>query len=133
MTFPPDSYLATGEIFGYLWWVRHNFMGYRNGYVDVPEGHPWFGEDYHDIHANVHGGLTFAQANDNGAWTIGFDCAHLGDQQDTSLPYQTIIAGPSFPEATIKDDRYVAIECIHLCLQARDAYIDYVASKESSS
>lgn len=45
-----------------------------NGYVQIPEGHPWRGLDYDDIDVRVHGGLTYA---DNG-W-IGFDCLHRGD------------------------------------------------------
>lgn len=51
-----------------------NGAGWVNGYVRVPEGHPWHGKDYDDIPADVHGGLTYS----GGDW-IGFDTAHLGD------------------------------------------------------
>lgn len=45
-----------------------------NGYVKIPEDHPWHGKDYDDIDVEVHGGLTFASYG----W-IGFDCLHCGD------------------------------------------------------
>lgn len=48
--------------------------GAVNGYVQIPEGHPWSGLDYDDIDVRVHGGLTYA---DHG-W-IGFDTLHYGD------------------------------------------------------
>lgn len=71
-------------------------MGHRNGYVEIPAGHPWHGKGYdqcllsppceesyceHRMEsvARVHGGITFADENWRGAWTIGFDCAHSGD------------------------------------------------------
>ncbi|MGW8936016.1 hypothetical protein [Gordonia terrae] len=48
--------------------------GAVNGYVKVPDGHPWYGLDYEMIDVEVHGGLTFARDG----W-IGFDTLHLGD------------------------------------------------------
>ncbi len=30
----------------------------------------------------VHGGITWARENENGAMTYGFDCAHAGDEDD---------------------------------------------------
>ena len=50
-------------------------MGHMNGYVQLPEGHPYRGKDYDDIDATVHGGLTYA---DDEGW-VGFDTAHSGD------------------------------------------------------
>lgn len=48
-----------------------------NGYVRVPEGHPWHGLDYdsEEIDVEVNGGLTYGSVD---GW-IGFDCLHLGD------------------------------------------------------
>lgn len=48
--------------------------GAVNGYVQIPEGHPWHGKSYDDIDVDVHGGLTYGC----GEW-IGFDCMHCGD------------------------------------------------------
>jgi|GEM_PF-3048151 len=49
--------------------------GAVNGYVRVPEGHPWSGMAYSDINVEVHGGLTYEGAD---GW-IGFDTLHSGD------------------------------------------------------
>lgn len=47
-----------------------------NGYVRLPEWHPWLAfADEHDADADVHGGLTYGPEN---RW-IGFDTAHVGD------------------------------------------------------
>lgn len=46
-----------------------------NGYVKLPDGHPWLVvEDEWDIPASVHGGITYR----DGDW-IGFDTAHGND------------------------------------------------------
>lgn len=45
-----------------------------NGYVRLPDGHPWLGLHYDNIPADVHGGLTYAEGN----W-IGFDTGHAFD------------------------------------------------------
>lgn len=59
----------------------HPWLGFRCGYVDVPEGHPLHGLGYDSpavCGLDVHGGVTFSQMED-GAWRIGFDCGHQGD------------------------------------------------------
>lgn len=48
--------------------------GAVNGYVQVPQGHPWHGLDYDEIDVEAHGGLTFARDG----W-IGFDTLHAWD------------------------------------------------------
>lgn len=53
---------------------RAPIYGAVNGYVRVPEDHPWHGLDYDDIDVDVHGGLTYARDG----W-IGFDTLHFGD------------------------------------------------------
>lgn len=62
--------------------------GWGNGYVALPKDHPWYGLDYNEIPADVHGGLTFGQLAsdwseqfdfDPESWVIGFDTAHFGD------------------------------------------------------
>ena len=42
-------------------WLSIINHGYANGYIALPEDHPWHGMDYYDIPVKVHGGLTFGQ------------------------------------------------------------------------
>ena len=52
--------------------------GAVNGYVKVPESHPWYGKGYDEINNlmdyDCPGGLTYSE----GGW-IGFDTLHLMD------------------------------------------------------
>jgi hypothetical protein len=57
----PDRLLSEGEAYGFQWVVTHNEMGYRCGYIRLPENHPWHGCDHNSIDASVHGGLTFSE------------------------------------------------------------------------
>lgn len=76
--------------------VRTDWMGHWCGYVGVPEGHPAYRQGYDDVFAEVHGGLTFADAcghdpaqhgichvpdegEPDNLWWLGFDCAHWQD------------------------------------------------------
>lgn len=84
--------------------VRHPHSGVLNGYVSVPASHPWHGQDFDEIEADCHGGLTFSgtfgnrsefvdedsrvlaartyasrATTDRGLWWVGFDCAHAWD------------------------------------------------------
>ena len=129
----PESLLAKGVHEGYEWEVTNNGIGYRCGYVRVPPGHPWHGKDYDSVepYPDVHGGLTFAEADEHcgkggedDAWWLGFDCAHLGDAVDLSLPG----IGGRTPDArdfpgsdTIKTTEYVTAECRRLAGQAAAA------------
>lgn len=70
-------------------WVRFIEHGYANGYIGLPEGHPWHGLSYDDIDVSIHGGLTYAsdelpKGGDDisGYWWIGFDTVHGGDNID---------------------------------------------------
>jgi hypothetical protein len=88
----PADVLARGEHAGLEWIVTRNRMGYRCGYARVPRGHPWHGADFGAIDADVHGGLTFAEADvdcrkggDDDAWWVGFDCGHGFDAPDPAL------------------------------------------------
>lgn len=126
----PEVLLAKGEAYGFQWEVTSNRMGYRCGYVRIPPGHPWHGKTYWDIDPEVHGGLTFTEADtdcgkggaDN-AWWVGFDCAHYMDAPDPSLPGSEIMLrhGLNFPGGTIKTTEYVSAECRNLALQAQAA------------
>lgn len=67
-------------------------LGWGNGYVAVPPGHPLHGMFYNDIDIDIHGGLTYSGPTDNWQpgtlpeelvgkdyWAIGFDTAHCDD------------------------------------------------------
>lgn len=70
---------------------RYCKIGWGNGYVVIPKGHPMYGMDYDRIHEEypgieVHGGLTYsnkgsAQFGNTSPedWVIGFDTCHYGD------------------------------------------------------
>lgn len=71
---------------------KHIVVGWGNGYVLIPEGHPMHGKYYDDIPVSVHGGLTYSELvddriiklfnlseEDRGFWMVGFDTAHYGD------------------------------------------------------
>ncbi len=61
------------------------------GYVGLPPGHPWHGEDPFGLGVEVHGGLNYAApcsefvchlpapGEPADVWWIGFDCSHAFD------------------------------------------------------
>jgi hypothetical protein len=54
--------------------------GWGNGYVGLPSWHPYYGLSKEEIPVNIHGGLTYAQLDDEtNLWIIGFDTNHFGD------------------------------------------------------
>lgn len=70
-----------------------------NGYVELPENHPWLNEgdlqDFNDV--DVHGGITYHEGR-----VIGFDTNHIGDRhhpdaeladRDQLFPFQTYYGG----------------------------------------
>jgi hypothetical protein len=68
--------------------VNRTKLGHWCGYLGVPAGHKWDGQDYDAIHdmepdLEVHGGLTWARRWKNAPdvpdrFMVGFDCAHAG-------------------------------------------------------
>lgn len=56
--------------------VRHPELGHLNGYIDLPEAHPWRKLTENDLvgFVEVHGGVTYFNVD-----SVGFDCAHSGD------------------------------------------------------
>lgn len=95
--------------------ARRGPSGHWCGYVGVPKGHPAFGADYGDIDVSVHGGLTFAgtmDADPEGLWWLGFDCAHLGDLVPGHLRY-----GEPGVDEVYRDLDYVIQECAELAGQ----------------
>lgn len=130
----PDMLLAKGIHEGFEWEVTSNGIGYRCGYVRIPPGHPWHGKFYEDIDPDVHGGLTFAEADtdcgkggEDNAWWLGFDCAHAGDAADPSLPGRDgrpldhLYLLPHSAWDVIRTTEYVEAECRSLIDQARRA------------
>ncbi len=63
--------------------LQHPTLGHFCGYVHLPKGHRFHGVDYDDIKISVHGGWTFSDLDVEGNWMIGFDTAHLGDDDDS--------------------------------------------------
>jgi hypothetical protein len=119
----PESLLAKGIHLGFEWEVTANHSGFRCGYVRIPPAHPWYGVDYDDIAADVHGGLTFAQPDahcgkdgPDDSWWIGFDCAHYQDASDPELPGYHHLS--LWKDGTIRTTEYVTAECVRLAEQA---------------
>jgi len=80
--------------------TAHIFGGYFNGYIQVPDNHPWKEMDPFEIDADVHGGITFGKKDEkNGQYWIGFDCAHLND----ILPSMELIK-KTFPQLQFSKD-----------------------------
>jgi hypothetical protein len=97
--------------------MRSGSIGHLCGYVTVPITHPWHGVFYDDApvaNITVHGGITYAEADDKG-WKVGFDCAHLYDL----LPGHK---HPPIEEATYRDLDFVKEQVRQVVDQAVDAY-----------
>ena len=123
----PERMLGTGEHCGLQWAIVHNNMGFRCGYVRVPEGHPLHGVSYDDGPddvISVHGGLTFSEPDmdcgngKDGGWWFGFDCGHFNDAPDPGL------AHPHMPDdiidswyGVVRTQEYVEAECRSLAEQ----------------
>lgn len=59
-------------------------------YVELPEGHKYYGLDYNDIPVDCHGSLTYSYIYVDGlfsgtGWWIGWDYAHSGDYTGLNL------------------------------------------------
>ncbi len=128
----PECVLSKGEHLGFEFVTVHNGMGYRCGYVRVPNGHPWHGKDECEIECSVHGGFTFGQPDmpcdkggDDDAHWFGFDCAHCDDAPDPSLPSEARFTTRMLHQSGIvRTQEYVESECRNLCEQAASATIN---------
>jgi hypothetical protein len=119
----PKWLLSQGEHLGFPWVVIHHGLGYRSGHIKLPKGHPWEDPD-HDIEEpiSVHGGVTYFEVDtDSDGFWIGFDCGHVGDAPDPTLPREYSFHMPQYPGDTIKDTSFVENECHQLCEQAHSA------------
>jgi hypothetical protein len=81
-------------------WLDMPSIGWGNGYVVLPAGHPYHGVGYDNIPVEVHVGLTFAMDAEQieeweeytpemaGGWVVGFDTAHAYDNaENCSINY----------------------------------------------
>ena len=101
--------------------ARHLNLGHHCGYLQIPENHPWHGQDYDDIEADVHGGLTYAEFQKDGTFYVGFDCAHAGDLvPGMSTPWYYTPDHDMTPKA-FRDLDYVVNELRLLAEQAVEA------------
>lgn len=124
--------------------TRQDHSGHLCGYVAVPLGHPWHGEDYDAIDAEVHGRITYCNpcahnvchvpkpGESDDVWWVGFDCAHgMSDYRPFKVPIPDgltpeLLALVTQLEAfnahgTYRDLAYVHAEVLGLADQARSA------------
>lgn len=103
--------------------VRNTGIGNLCGYVGVPKGHVAHGKGYDDVQVDVHGGLTYAEScggrichipapgESDDVWWLGFDCAHLGDNNPGMRKY------PMRGHSSYKDVLFVRSEVESLAKQ----------------
>lgn len=64
-------------------------QGYRCGYVQIPEGHPYYEKrefTKFNVGYDINWGLTFSgRLKDQTGWWIGFDCHHINNGVDVEL------------------------------------------------
>jgi len=137
----PDKEQYADEATGLPCLIKRGWLGGALcGYVGVSEGHPWFGKNYGEIDADVHGGLTYSGFCEEGdeadtichvpapgepdrLFWLGFDCGHAWD---VSPAMEAREAGrgwaPSrIPGSSYKTVAYVKAECASLARQAAAA------------
>jgi len=84
--------------------------GQLNGYVRIPEYHPYYDKEQHDIDIECHGGITFGPSELEGETGIfiGFDTAHYLD----FMPFMAFLGANSLVlDGTYRDVNYVRNEC----------------------
>ncbi len=111
--------LEEGEHSGFSYFIMHNTTQSRCGYVVIPPNHPWYKKGESQFDADVHGGITYTDADENGNWIIGFDCGHWSDAPDPSLPGAHPMNTGS---GIIRTQEYVRAECKSLCEQANEVW-----------
>lgn len=116
--------------------LRQVRSGHWCGYVAVPPGHPWHGEEgffySRDDGPDVHGGITYGGAcagevchvprsgEPDDVWWLGFDCHHSGDLAPMDLVYWRDRGWRPFGD-TYRDIDYVRNQTRNLAVQARRA------------
>ncbi len=99
--------------------IRSNTTGALNGYIGVPQTHPWHNQSSEDLNLvlDIHGGITHISTEVykisvpyGGRW-VGFDCSH-------SFDFMPAISVPTQHDS-YRDIWFVMHECISLAGQAR--------------
>lgn len=76
--------LCDGQYKGFNYWILNIRGSHPCGYIEIPEDHEYYEEDYDDVYLPVHGGLTFSEDHLNGivedTWILGWDYGHYGDR-----------------------------------------------------
>lgn len=102
---------------GYDCAVLFQPMGFRTGYVRIPEKHPWFNKPYNELGVACHGGLTYGRPylvnvsdESEGHYWIGFDCGHYGDANDYDTTTKLFMWNPNVTKnllySAMLDERY---------------------------
>ncbi len=134
----PDKVQWIDQATNYACLAVRNPSGAWCGYVGVPEGHPFYRQDYDNvpdvIHNAAHGGLTFSDlcyeeaeeghgichipepGHPDNVWWLGFDCAHLGD----FVPGMPRMPSEWRRQETYKDLAYVQATCEQLAAQIKE-------------
>ena len=105
--------------------LRNKNTLHLNGYIRIPENHPWHQKNEDQIKVKVHGGITHAGYHkliDDGQWWIGFDCAHFNDQ----IPLMGFVDD----KASYRNISYVRHQLSILSSQARKAWQKKTKKKE---
>lgn len=119
---------------GFACILHRGSMGSWCGYVAMPPGHPWHKEQYDQVPARVHGGLTYGRecmgdvchvpkpGESDDVWWLGFDCSHGWDIVPAMAQINADI-GFSFilKDAIYRDQKYAMNECKRLAAQAKKA------------
>lgn len=155
----PDKVQWNDEATGLVCLARRNQMsGNWCGYVGVAPDHPWHGKGYDDVrnadpddeYVDVHGGLTYADACQEGSaplgichipepgtpehlWWFGFDCHHAYDQTPQDFVFAAEYADKDCfrirSEDTYRTLEYVKRQCRHLAAQVASARTSACESK----
>lgn len=77
--------LCDGRYNGMNFWILNTRGSHPCAYIEIPEDHEYYEEEYNDIHGlSVHGGLTFSDDHLTGiiedTWILGWDYGHYGDR-----------------------------------------------------
>lgn len=139
--------LDEGEHLGFRWISLRGMRPNRNGYVEIPVGHPWYElikkDNYSFDEVRVHGGITYAEVSEfDGSRWIGFDTGHSGDACDPELgedPGEKMMSSIEkalglidrySSHAVIRTKEYVREQCESLCSQAFWAQIETQGEKQ---
>lgn len=132
---------------GFACFINRAPLGVWCGYVGVPEGHPWFGKQYDNISADVHGGLTYSAlchgelchvpqpGMPDHVWWLGFDCGHYMDLVPKMITLEATVLKdlPRTHHGIYKDQHYVTRETQRLAEQARAVALDITKSSEKTA